>query len=639
MLSTSSINFGTIVTGANSQQNVEITNNGNADLVISSTNINGQNLNEFLIISGGGPGTLSPSNSRTITLQFSPQIEGNKSAYLIISSNAGTSPDTVALSGIGLIASIQVEPETEPTSGENLTVRVTPTENFQPTTGRLYYRTSGEYTWQYIDLQTTGDTLNFEIPANSVTYQGVEYYVYLSDGTNEVTYPPVNPQTNPVKVQTAVTKQEAPLRLSGSTYKMVSVPINLENPEICNVLCDDYENHDIKYWRILRWQTFGDSTGYFEYPYIQAAFTPGNSFWLITRSGNAFDVANGWSINTTEPAYYTAQPGWNQVASPFPFPVSIDSMSNVDSLEALVYYNGSEYVYNQTILYPWEGNFVYNPTAEAITVAIPPKAYQGGGLAKAQTVFDMNGEKDFLLQLSARMTDTKLLDTQNFVGLFQQAQRDRDEFDVSEAPPIGEFIQCSILNNGQRFAANFKPLNEIGQQWEVEIRLSEFIKKPVEISLSETGTLPEGFNIYILDKEYFYPIAFENNKFTIELTKENPVRQLKLIIGTEEFAQQNSDDIPLVPIEYLLKQNYPNPFNSATLIQYQLGKRTPVELSIFDILGRKVQTLINERQSTGFHSIPWDGLNDVGVQVASGVYLYQLKAGNFIETKKLLLVR
>ena len=94
-----------------------------------------------------------------------------------------------------------------------------------------------------------------------------------------------------------------------------------------------------------------------------------------------------------------------------------------------------------------------------------------------------------------------------------------------------------------------------------------------------------------------------------------------------------------MPIEYKLKQNYPNPFNAGTVILYQLGKRTLVELSIFDILGRKIRVLINEIQTTGFHSIRWDGLNESKTQVASGVYFYQLKAGDFVDTKKLLLVR
>jgi len=125
----------------------------------------------------------------------------------------------------------------------------------------------------------------------------------------------------------------------------------------------------------------------------------------------------------------------------------------------------------------------------------------------------------------------------------------------------------------------------------------------------------------------------------LEINKEFPTRKLKLIIGTKEFAQQHNEDIPLQPIEYQLKQNFPNPFNAETTIQYQLGKRTPVVLSIYDILGRKVRTVINERQTTGYHSIRWDGLNKSKTQVASGLYFYRIEAGDFLDTKKLLLVR
>jgi|GEM_PF-2617972 len=93
------------------------------------------------------------------------------------------------------------------------------------------------------------------------------------------------------------------------------------------------------------------------------------------------------------------------------------------------------------------------------------------------------------------------------------------------------------------------------------------------------------------------------------------------------------------PSEFTLCQNYPNPFNQTTKIEFTLAKSGFVSLNIYDILGRKVRTLASEHLSMGYKSVLWDGKNDTGKDVASGIYFYQLKVGDFCETKKLVLLK
>ena len=93
------------------------------------------------------------------------------------------------------------------------------------------------------------------------------------------------------------------------------------------------------------------------------------------------------------------------------------------------------------------------------------------------------------------------------------------------------------------------------------------------------------------------------------------------------------------PKTFQLFQNHPNPFNSTTTIQYDLPKNSHVELEIIDLLGRRVRTLISEERTAGHHQVTWNGLDDQGHPVASGVYLYTLKAEGYTETRKLLLIK
>ena len=94
-----------------------------------------------------------------------------------------------------------------------------------------------------------------------------------------------------------------------------------------------------------------------------------------------------------------------------------------------------------------------------------------------------------------------------------------------------------------------------------------------------------------------------------------------------------------IPSSLQLFQNYPNPFNPVTVIQYALPHDCEVHISIYNILGQKVRTLLNEHQKPGYKRVEWDGKSDRGEELASGVYFYEIKAGEFTQTKKMVILR
>ena len=101
----------------------------------------------------------------------------------------------------------------------------------------------------------------------------------------------------------------------------------------------------------------------------------------------------------------------------------------------------------------------------------------------------------------------------------------------------------------------------------------------------------------------------------------------------------NEPQTEQIPSKFSLKQNYPNPFNAQTTIQYQISEPGKVSLKIFDILGKRVRTLVNIEKSAGYYSVTWDSKNDNGSAVTSGIYIYELKSQNFCQRKKLILVK
>ncbi len=96
----------------------------------------------------------------------------------------------------------------------------------------------------------------------------------------------------------------------------------------------------------------------------------------------------------------------------------------------------------------------------------------------------------------------------------------------------------------------------------------------------------------------------------------------------------------ILPVIYSLSQNYPNPFNPTTRINYTLPRTTDVTLSIFNVLGQKVRSLLqNKQQSAGAYSILWDGANDLGRASSSGLYVYRLEAGDFVKSYKMMFMK
>ncbi|NOY57549.1 MAG: T9SS type A sorting domain-containing protein, partial [Calditrichaeota bacterium] len=93
-----------------------------------------------------------------------------------------------------------------------------------------------------------------------------------------------------------------------------------------------------------------------------------------------------------------------------------------------------------------------------------------------------------------------------------------------------------------------------------------------------------------------------------------------------------------IPKKFDLSQNYPNPFNPATTIRYQLPQVSKVQLQIYNIMGQLVRTLVDGEKEPGYHAVTWDGHNNTGMSVGSGIYYYRLIAGEHVMVKKMALL-
>jgi hypothetical protein len=146
-------------------------------------------------------------------------------------------------------------------------------------------------------------------------------------------------------------------------------------------------------------------------------------------------------------------------------------------------------------------------------------------------------------------------------------------------------------------------------------------------------------NANIVSPFFTAPLVYEDEQylFVLQVTDGTFISEPDTVMITIEFRL--STDHSQLPEEYSLLQNYPNPFNPSTNIQYSLPNKSNVRITIYDVISNKVKTLINQEQDAGYKSIVWDGTNGSGNRVSSGIYLYQIEAGDYFNLKQMVLLK
>jgi hypothetical protein len=111
------------------------------------------------------------------------------------------------------------------------------------------------------------------------------------------------------------------------------------------------------------------------------------------------------------------------------------------------------------------------------------------------------------------------------------------------------------------------------------------------------------------------------------------------VVEFDEAARISPTAVTTAPMRTELHQNYPNPFNPVTTITYDLRAPVQVELTVYSVRGERIRRLVGRAQGAGRYTVSWQGVNDAGQPVASGVYFYKLVAGDYVNTRKMILIK
>jgi len=481
------------------------------------------------------------------------------------------------------------------------------------------------------------------IPEPLISLNGVEYYAVLNAPNGTFTVPAGSEtagQTAPLHLPVAFNTYASDRSFKAETYQMTSIPA--ANAKAA--LTERYGPYKPAKWRVLQWDASAGT--YREYPDLDSTeLKAGNAFWLVTEKGRSLSLNSGRTVDASAPRRVVLEPGWNQIATPFPYPVSWNAVRTGSGLSAAdidgPYRPGSDGYETATTLQPWDGAFVYNATGTADTLLIPPvnaNAQKAGSkrLAKTKGRPGKSGT-GYTLRATAR---TRTGTSTAILGTRAGAKAGRDRYDAAKPPAVRPTTQLSVKGPSRKrsvpHAKSMKPTGGSGQTWTLRLRRPEHGDTPSSVRLdwSAEGRLPEEQSRYVIDPSTETRVT-PGKRFSL---KKGETRELKVIVGTEQYARKNSE-APLKQYETALRGNYPNPFDEKTTLEYTLGQEREVTMQVYNVLGQRVETLVDARTSAGLHTVTWDGTNRYGDRVGSGVYFVRMEAGSVTETQKVVLVR
>lgn len=539
-----------------------------------------------------------------------------------------TAPPSIAIS---------IAPPLSANAGESITIESSVTDIGSGVSEViLQYRSGGTTTFTSASMtNTSGDVYTANIPAESITSRGLEFYIEAIDqspGANRARLPQAAASAAyfPVLVTVNAPGRENPLRRGNaqSDYRLISVPMDLAAPASSTVLAD-LGSYDDTRWRL--WSLKNDYFNFegedqFNEHATGATFAPGAAFFILSAEGGTMRTGQATSINSVTPFTKTFHQGWNFLGNPFDFdiPLSAINLSNGLPLNIQSFNGGWT---SQTSLRPFQG-YIIDAGSEngPVTLSINPNLGAGKQAGKTETV--ESSAYSWFIQIDANTADG--FDTGNLAAVGPDAEQHWDLLDRPEPPVIGGQLSLYFPHEDwgmvhKRFQTDTRPIPVSGDVWQFDVTTGA--REQVTLTFSGTENVPANYSLKLVDlRTGQTQEVYAGATYTFQSPGNDVSSSFELIAGAEDFVEDQVTSLDLLPGKFQLDQNYPNPFNPTTSIRYGLSEASAVTLKVFNVLGQEVAVLVdNEMKSAGYHVATWDARADDGAYVSSGLYLYQIQ--------------
>lgn len=503
----------------------------------------------------------------------------------------------------------------------------------------LHYRKGGETGFSSIPMNAVeDDTYEATIPGNDVTSRGIDYFITARDPAGRISREPRQGYNSiTVSISNVVNTQAQPSGTAQNAYRLISVPVNANNKNAAVMFSDILGSYDITRWRLF--ELLPDQS-YIEFP-ATSPLEPGRGFWLIVaESGVALETGPATSIRTDEVFEIPLNAGWTFIGSPYNFPVPLENVSIANEASPDIRTFTGSWTGHNNPLQPFTGYAVHSE--EETTLRINPDISSSTASKSIASEKDVDTDIEWQIQIIAETQNAR--DHDNWVVVRPDASRGYDIFDRANPPVIGEYVDVYFYQPDwetvtPRYSTDARPAPDDGDIWQLKVRSN--IADKIALTFVGIDDVPPVYEVWLLDDlNRVTQNLRKHNRYTLPGSTDHSPKYISLIIGTNDFVNDQFESKELIPDRFTLSQNYPNPFNPVTTIQFGLPRQDEITLTIFDVLGREIITLIeNEEFQPGYHTVNWDARNAYGEPAASGIYLYQIRTSDYVETKRMILLK
>ena len=508
----------------------------------------------------------------------------------------------------------------------------------------LFYKI-GDGSWiGPIDILGSG----FSISGAEVTEAGLAYQINAYDEAGNVSiYGPVD-----VGVIISGDGMESSPLISGtevSAYQLISFPILPNDKSTASLIEDDLGPYDDTKWRL-----FGFKNGtYEEYP---STIETGKSYLLITsESGLIIDSDEGRTASIIQDYQVSLNQGdWTLIGNPYDFPVPLSMILTNEGTYLSDDPNVYEFKNGQwrsaSVLEPWSG-IAYKSNSASRVFIQPNISGEDNNSFSRKVPVHSNALRDGEWYIDIVADNGFGVDEFNRVGIKHGSKDGYDHRDGYEPPMLPGGVSLRIPHDNwdehsDIYTTDFREFSDEGQFWDFEV-VSGNVDFNTFLKFDGLQNIPENFEVFLIDKSIKTSQNLKwKSDYLFDVASVNSVRKLRLVVGEREFLNANNGGIDLFPNEFNISQNYPNPFNSQTSLNISLMDNAIIDIDIYNLLGEKVVSLATqEHRPAGYYTFIWDGKDQFGNILSSGVYLAagriaDIKGNSLkIQNRKMVLVK
>ena len=243
-----------------------------------------------------------------------------------------------------------------------------------------------------------------------------------------------------------------------------------------------------------------------------------------------------------------------------------------------------------------------------------------------------------LWRVNVHLECNEFIDENTSFGVSFEANQDRDKYDFRKprspgSIPMVYFYHPDWDDGYGLFAADMRPEFEGIQEWDLNV--DSKLRETIKLTFDGLEDVPDDMEIYLMDIDRSYSINLrESTEYSFIPVKDHS--QLKVVVGESEKVNLVLNN--LIPTEFILGNNFPNPFNPATTIQVSVPNTSDIKLIVYNILGQEIRVLFEGISAPGNHWFEWNGKDQQGLSVPSGVYIYTLRTSTGFNISKKMVV-